>query len=310
MRMAPQNADSESIQVQELPAAPPKPGSAEPEPRDETVSEGSIDRIPVRLWVMHGAVMFGREFCYAMETALVTPILLQIGECGPGAAPVSFPSACGGRASRFNPGRGGADPGCPCDGIGVWAGAHSPSSDHRWARVGVRFSPVVSVGGDTGDRDGCGPWSVAPREATGCLLSLAGPQARGRGEETLRQLRKPDLGRAPVTWGSHHGAQRVTDLVTRVPSGAQVLPPNRICPLPDAAPWSRRVLRSLAARPFLGLNSLRGRVLAREPSPFMGQGDGSRRGQPSASLGWGVARRRCQALLFGPYTVCPGGRGR
>lgn len=86
MRMAPQNADSESIQVQELPVAPPKPGSAEPEPRDETVSEGSIDRIPVRLWVMHGAVMFGREFCYAMETALVTPILLQIGECGPGPA--------------------------------------------------------------------------------------------------------------------------------------------------------------------------------------------------------------------------------
>ncbi|XP_029370019.1 solute carrier family 45 member 4 isoform X2 [Echeneis naucrates] len=28
---------------------------------------------------MHGAVMFGREFCYAMETALVTPVLLQIG---------------------------------------------------------------------------------------------------------------------------------------------------------------------------------------------------------------------------------------
>uniref|UniRef100_A0A669PU18 Solute carrier family 45 member 4 n=1 Tax=Phasianus colchicus TaxID=9054 RepID=A0A669PU18_PHACC len=45
----------------------------------ETISEGSIDRIPIRLWVMHGAVMFGREFCYAMETALVTPVLLQIG---------------------------------------------------------------------------------------------------------------------------------------------------------------------------------------------------------------------------------------
>uniref|UniRef100_A0A8B9QSV1 Solute carrier family 45 member 4 n=1 Tax=Anas platyrhynchos TaxID=8839 RepID=A0A8B9QSV1_ANAPL len=44
-----------------------------------TISEGSIDRIPIRLWVMHGAVMFGREFCYAMETALVTPVLLQIG---------------------------------------------------------------------------------------------------------------------------------------------------------------------------------------------------------------------------------------
>lgn len=58
-----------------------KPAGAGPEPHDETVSEGSIDRIPMRLWVMHGAVMFGREFCYAMETALVTPILLQIGKC-------------------------------------------------------------------------------------------------------------------------------------------------------------------------------------------------------------------------------------
>ncbi|XP_044934132.1 solute carrier family 45 member 4 isoform X1 [Mustela lutreola] len=80
MRMAPQNADSESVQVQELPVALPdlqKPGSADA--HEETISEGSIDRIPVRLWVMHGAVMFGREFCYAMETALVTPVLLQIG---------------------------------------------------------------------------------------------------------------------------------------------------------------------------------------------------------------------------------------
>lgn len=47
---------------------------------EETASEGSIDGIPVKRWVMHGAVMFGREFCYAMETALVTPVLLQIGE--------------------------------------------------------------------------------------------------------------------------------------------------------------------------------------------------------------------------------------
>ncbi|KAM5313544.1 solute carrier family 45 member 4 isoform 1-T3 [Glossophaga mutica] len=80
MRMAPQNADSESMQVQELPLPLPelqKPTDAEP--HEETGSEGSIDRIPLRLWVMHGAVMFGREFCYAMETALVTPILLQIG---------------------------------------------------------------------------------------------------------------------------------------------------------------------------------------------------------------------------------------
>lgn len=49
---------------------------------EESASEGSIEGIPLKRWVMHGAVMFGREFCYAMETALVTPVLLQIGECG------------------------------------------------------------------------------------------------------------------------------------------------------------------------------------------------------------------------------------
>ncbi|KAE8599766.1 hypothetical protein XENTR_v10017314 [Xenopus tropicalis] len=80
MKMAPQNADSESMQVQELPLTKlKKEETKENESRDETISESSIDRIPVRLWVMHGAVMFGREFCYAMETALVTPVLLQIG---------------------------------------------------------------------------------------------------------------------------------------------------------------------------------------------------------------------------------------
>lgn len=47
---------------------------------EESASEGSVDGIPLKRWVMHGAVMFGREFCYAMETALVTPVLLQIGE--------------------------------------------------------------------------------------------------------------------------------------------------------------------------------------------------------------------------------------
>lgn len=78
--MAPQNADSESMQVQELPVTHvKKEAKKENESRDETISESSIDRIPIRLWVMHGAVMFGREFCYAMETALVTPVLLQIG---------------------------------------------------------------------------------------------------------------------------------------------------------------------------------------------------------------------------------------
>jgi len=47
---------------------------------EESASEISVPRIPLKRWVMHGAVMFGREFCYAMETALVTPVLLQIGE--------------------------------------------------------------------------------------------------------------------------------------------------------------------------------------------------------------------------------------
>lgn len=80
MKMAPQNADSESMQVQELPVIRLQKPENENESKEETISEGSIDRIPVRLWVMHGAVMFGREFCYAMETALVTPVLLQIGK--------------------------------------------------------------------------------------------------------------------------------------------------------------------------------------------------------------------------------------
>ncbi|XP_020490341.1 solute carrier family 45 member 4 [Labrus bergylta] len=46
---------------------------------EESASDGSVEGIPLKRWVMHGAVMFGREFCYAMETALVTPVLLQIG---------------------------------------------------------------------------------------------------------------------------------------------------------------------------------------------------------------------------------------
>uniref|UniRef100_A0A3P8WAJ2 Solute carrier family 45 member 4 n=1 Tax=Cynoglossus semilaevis TaxID=244447 RepID=A0A3P8WAJ2_CYNSE len=57
------------------PLSPPFP----PAPPPESGSEGSIEGIPLKRWLMHGAVMFGREFCYAMETALVTPVLLQIG---------------------------------------------------------------------------------------------------------------------------------------------------------------------------------------------------------------------------------------
>lgn len=46
----------------------------------EVEEDGRSVQIPLHRWVMHGAVMFGREFCYAMETALVTPVLLQIGK--------------------------------------------------------------------------------------------------------------------------------------------------------------------------------------------------------------------------------------
>ncbi|XP_047217846.1 solute carrier family 45 member 4-like [Girardinichthys multiradiatus] len=47
--------------------------------KSEEEEERRTVRIPRYRWVMHAAVMFGREFCYAMETALVTPVLLQIG---------------------------------------------------------------------------------------------------------------------------------------------------------------------------------------------------------------------------------------
>ncbi|XP_061425005.1 LOW QUALITY PROTEIN: solute carrier family 45 member 4-like [Lethenteron reissneri] len=48
----------------------------EEEEADEQSEDGAVT---IKQWVMHGAIMFGREFCYAMETALVTPVLLQIG---------------------------------------------------------------------------------------------------------------------------------------------------------------------------------------------------------------------------------------
>ncbi|KAM9494571.1 solute carrier family 45 member 4 [Clarias gariepinus] len=99
MTMAPQNADADDMQVQEVVVVPSKTATAssdeggggdradtaggaterDQESQEESASEGSIDSIPLRHWVMNGAIMFGREFCYAMETALVTPVLLQIG---------------------------------------------------------------------------------------------------------------------------------------------------------------------------------------------------------------------------------------
>lgn len=49
------------------------------ETEDEEVEVSRRAPIQRHRWVMNGAVMFGREFCYAMETALVTPVLLRIG---------------------------------------------------------------------------------------------------------------------------------------------------------------------------------------------------------------------------------------
>ncbi|XP_074509873.1 solute carrier family 45 member 4-like isoform X1 [Sebastes fasciatus] len=56
-----------------------KEEAEESESEKEVEEEGRGVHIPLHRWVMHGSVMFGREFCYAMETALVAPLLLQIG---------------------------------------------------------------------------------------------------------------------------------------------------------------------------------------------------------------------------------------
>uniref|UniRef100_A0A1A8FHZ5 Solute carrier family 45, member 4 n=2 Tax=Nothobranchius korthausae TaxID=1143690 RepID=A0A1A8FHZ5_9TELE len=99
--MPPQNTEADTMQVGSLvggTAAQKSTGSGAEEEKsgvggeadglgsggggrggEESASEGSIQGIPLKRWVMHGAVMFGREFCYAMETALVMPVLLQIG---------------------------------------------------------------------------------------------------------------------------------------------------------------------------------------------------------------------------------------
>lgn len=84
--MVPKKVDLESVQMLHVVDLNPVKSSAsgtnkekKMEVSEKSASEDSVDLIPKRLWVMHGAVMFGREFCYAMETALVTPVLLQIG---------------------------------------------------------------------------------------------------------------------------------------------------------------------------------------------------------------------------------------
>lgn len=83
--MVPKKVDSEAVQILHGDIEPGKSsggkinGDKKMETSEKSASEEAVDHIPKRLWVMHGAVMFGREFCYAMETALVTPVLLQIG---------------------------------------------------------------------------------------------------------------------------------------------------------------------------------------------------------------------------------------
>lgn len=58
----------------------PREEAEEGDSEKDVEEVGRVMHIPLHRWVMHGAVMFGREFCYAMETALVTPVLLQIGK--------------------------------------------------------------------------------------------------------------------------------------------------------------------------------------------------------------------------------------
>ncbi|KAL2083903.1 hypothetical protein ACEWY4_019421 [Coilia grayii] len=88
--MAPKTAGTEAAcvadEAAELPEKCPSGGphtgkesDHDAKSQDESTSDAPAQRIPMSKWVMNGAVMFGREFCYAMETALVTPVLLQIG---------------------------------------------------------------------------------------------------------------------------------------------------------------------------------------------------------------------------------------
>lgn len=92
--MVPKNADSEAVRMLHVDVEPVKSSGSrmkrdkKMQVSEKSSSENSVVRIPKRLWVMHGAVMFGREFCYAMETALVTPVLLQIGKWPLGFKPV------------------------------------------------------------------------------------------------------------------------------------------------------------------------------------------------------------------------------
>lgn len=77
--MVHRNVDMEVLQMALEPSKAQNGEKKEVSETSTSHSHHSEDFISKRLWVMHGAIMFGREFCYAMETALVTPVLLQIG---------------------------------------------------------------------------------------------------------------------------------------------------------------------------------------------------------------------------------------
>ncbi|TSK34781.1 Focal adhesion kinase 1 [Bagarius yarrelli] len=83
--MVPKNVDSVDVQMLRLDTQHDKfssskiNGAPKMEALEKSTSEECVAHIPRCRWVMHGAIMFGREFCYALETALVTPVLLQIG---------------------------------------------------------------------------------------------------------------------------------------------------------------------------------------------------------------------------------------
>ncbi|XP_058504464.1 solute carrier family 45 member 4 isoform X1 [Solea solea] len=72
--------EAEEREGSDLPEMRKPVEEAEELENEKQMEEGrDVPHIPLHRWVMHGAVMFGREFCYAMETALVTPLLLRIG---------------------------------------------------------------------------------------------------------------------------------------------------------------------------------------------------------------------------------------
>lgn len=75
-----EDQDASDLWEKRKPGDKAKANEKEKEDAEEVEEEGRGMQIPLHRWVMHGAVMFGREFCYAIQTALVTPVLLQLGK--------------------------------------------------------------------------------------------------------------------------------------------------------------------------------------------------------------------------------------